>query len=459
MEVKNCNDRCLKYILFALILVVTFREIIALYTSSFIKFIPDLVIWIMLAYIVIIKNKFKIELRKYDIFFILFLIVGFVSTLLNQTSLLAYALQFRSITTMYALFYCIRNIELDEKDYRFICKEFILILLILCLFSFVEFISNKCLFYPKAWAYSIEFKTNFERVYSLLNNPNTFAMYLIMVMLLMTSFESKKLIKLPDLLYFIVIICVLLSGSRSAFIAMVLVFTYFVYLIIKNKKYKNILKLVLTLIISIVGLFALNQIKYIANYKCDCNSRFYKSNVEHKPSQDSNPDYEKPSIDDKPSTDKEDNNSSLSIIDRWDETLSGKTTENSSFNGRIYNVRLGLKIMKENLIIGTGFGTYGSAGSRMIYPKMYETYKIPKGFYSDNDYIKIMVETGILGTLVYAGFVLSMFWSQKKNIAQLVLLFIFFLMGMFYNITELQVLCMVFYFLFDFQERKIKNER
>ena len=79
-------------------------------------------------------------------------------------------------------------------------------------------------------------------------------------------------------------------------------------------------------------------------------------------------------------------------------------------------------------------------------------------FYSDNDYIKIMVETGILGTLVYAGFVLSMFWSQDKNIAQLVLLFIFFFMGMFYNITELQVLCMIFYILFDFQERKIENE-
>lgn len=458
MEVNDRNDRYLKYILFALILVVTFREIIALYTSSFIKFIPDLIIWVMLVYIVVIKNKFKFKLRNYDILFILFLIVGFVSTILNKTSLLAYALQFRSITTMYALFYCIRNIELNEKDYRFIGKEFILILLILCLFSFIEFISNKCLFYPKTWAYSIEFETNFERVYSLLNNPNTFSMYLIMVVMLISSFESKKIMKIPTFLYCIVIICVLLSGSRSAFIAIVLVFVYLMYLIIKNKKYKSIIRLVLTIIISIAGLFALNQIRYIANYKCDCNSRFYKPPVEHKPSQDSNPDYVNPSIDSKPGTDKESDNPSLSIVDRWDETLSGKTKENSSFNGRIYNIKLGLKIMKENPIIGTGFGTYGSAGSRMVYPKMYETYKIPKGFYSDNDYIKIMVETGILGTLVYAGFVLSMFWSQKKNIAQLVLLFIFFFMGMFYNITELQVLCMIFYILFDFQERKIENE-
>ena len=78
MKVKNNVFNILvKFVLIFCAIFVPFREIIALYTSNYIKFIPDVIIWITLG-LTIAKNKFRINLKKYDLFFISFIFIGFI---------------------------------------------------------------------------------------------------------------------------------------------------------------------------------------------------------------------------------------------------------------------------------------------------------------------------------------------------------------------------------------------
>ena len=90
----------------------------------------------------------------------------------------------------------------------------------------------------------------------------------------------------------------------------------------------------------------------------------------------------------------------------------------------------------------------------MVTPKLYEKYGIHKGFYTDNEYIKVIVETGIIGSVVYGLFCLALLYSQfkKKNDKNIFFLLTFLLMGMFYNIFEVAPLCFVAYILLAIME-------
>lgn len=458
---KNKN-KVLKYTIMFLILFVSFREILGLYINSYIKFVPDLIIWLMFLYLVI-KRKFRVNVEKYDIYFVFFLVVGFISTMINHVSILSYMLQFRSITSIYVLYFVLRNVNISKEILNFACKEILFISAILTVLSIVEFITNKCVMFPQKWALSIQFYSNYERVYSLLNNPNTYAMYLLMSIMLVSSFNKKNL-KVHYALYSLYLIGILLSGSRSAFISLIILILFFVAHLLKEKKYSQFLWVLGAIFISIISVVLLTFIKESFNVNCKCNERFVLKNdsvvnnsKDNMPSSDTVPNEQ-----DKTSNkgDKDTSNgSNVSIVNRWEETFSGVTQKNSAANGRIYNIRLGLKIFKDNSLIGTGFGTFGSSASRLIEPNLYKKYNISGGFYADNDYIKIIVETGILGVISFASFVLSLLNHYRKNVKQVLLLFIFFLNGMFYNITELQVLCIVLWFsILIFDEEENLNE-
>lgn len=454
--VKNKN-KVLKFIIMFLILFVSFREILGLYINLYIKFVPDLIIWSMFLYL-IIKRKFKVNVEKYDIYFVFFLVIGFVSTVINHVSIISYMLQFRSITSIYVLYFILRNINISKEILNSICKEILFISAILTVLSIVEFITNKCVLFPQKWALSIQFYSNYERVYSLLNNPNTFAMYLLMSIMLVSSF-NKKNFKVHYVLYTLYLTGILLSGSRSAFISLIILILFFVVHLLKGKTYSQFLYFFAAVFISIISVVLLTFINESFNVNCKCNERFISKNDsvinDSKNNTSSNPnpnDQDKiPNKEDKNTN----NGSSVSIINRWEETFSGVTQKNSAANGRIYNIKLGLEIFKDNSLIGTGFGTFGSSASRLVEPNLYKKYNISKGFYADNDYIKIIVETGILGVISFAFFALSLLNHYRKNVKQMLLLFIFFLNGMFYNITELQVLCIVLWFsilIFDGDE-------
>ena len=78
------------------------------------------------------------------------------------------------------------------------------------------------------------------------------------------------------------------------------------------------------------------------------------------------------------------------MFDRLKEMNSEEIVEQSNLVGRIFIVKTGIQIWKDNAILGTGFGTYGSGASMAWIPEIYEQYGIPAGCYSDNEYKRIL---------------------------------------------------------------------
>lgn len=436
-----------KWLLVFLAIFVPFRELISFYTTSFIKFIPDILIWILFI-MVLIKNRFKLNLKLYDYLYIIFLCVGLLSTLVNKWSIIAYGLQFRSITTMYILFYILRNTKLTAKDFKPAIITLIVVTTLFTSIGIFEHISRKCLFYPEEWALDINYISNFTRVYSLVRNPNTFAIFIFMTMIVAYYSEKELKYSIPKVYYILVFLGIVLSASRSTMIAVVMFFLYLLFFDFKDKKFKNTMTMGVLLLLAFVISFGLDFAQNKVNYICKANVILRKSDGLVN---SNNPNGEEGS----------NNGENSAMLNRWQETISGNTLINSADNGRIFIIKTGLKIFKDYPILGTGFGTYGSAASKMITPKIYEKYNLYEGFYSDNDYIKIFVETGILGTFLYGAFILSLLYFCKDNKYKAFMFIVFLMIGMFYNVSEMQIMCLILYISFIFfdsyKKKSVKN--
>lgn len=440
---KEVANKTGKYLLLFLAIFIPFRELIALYAGSFIKFLPDVLVWGELL-LVLIKDKFKLNLKLYDYLFIGFIIIGFLSCLVNSVSLLAFALQVRSIGTMYALFYVIRNINIEKKDYKTITNILMSVNIIIIIFAILEFFTDKTLFFPKIWADNIEFVSNFDRTYSLMNNPNTFGIFTFMVMFLVYFINKDSFSKKFFGYYILSILSILLSASRSTLLVVCLFIVFLIYESIKKRSCYNLIWFIILIILSVGIAYSFEKIKV----KIEMINTIEKPNK--KPNE--NPGEPIPDPDNKDNIGKP--SPGITIIDRIKETTSGTTSANSKINGRLFIIKKGLVIFKDYPIIGTGFGTFGSAASRMITPDIYSKYDLNTSFYSDNEYIKVVVETGIIGTIIFGLFILSLLYDffKTKSYYKLFIFIVFLFIGMFYNIFEMQVLCYVLYLSFMFLE-------
>lgn len=445
-----------KYLLLFLAIFIPFRELIALYAGSFIKFLPDVLVWGELL-LVLINNKFKLNLKLYDYFFIGFIIIGFFSCLLNSVSFLSFALQARSIGTMYALFYVIRNINIEKNDYKTIVNVLMSVNIVIIIFAILEFFTDKTLFFPKIWAENINFVSNFERTYSLMDNPNTFGIFTFMVMFLVYFANKDSFSKKYFGYYILSFLGIILSASRSTLLVVCLFILFLIYESIKKRSCYNLLWFVILIVLSFGIVYSFEKIKLkmeimnsteIPNKKLNGNSSDCVSDG------DINDNIVKPIT------------PGFTLLDRIKETTSGTTAANSKVNGRLYIIKKGLVIFKDYPLIGTGFGTFGSAASKMITPDIYSKYNLSSNFYSDNEYIKVVVETGIIGTIIFGLFILSLFYEffKTKSYYKLFIFIVFLFIGMFYNVFEMQVMCYVLYLSFMFLEndcfkKEINNKK
>lgn len=445
-----------KYLLLFLAIFIPFRELIALYAGSFIKFLPDVLVWGELL-LVLINNKFKLNLKLYDYFFIGFIIIGFFSCLLNSVSFLSFALQARSIGTMYALFYVIRNINIEKNDYKTIVNVLMSVNIVIIIFAILEFFTDKTLFFPKIWAENIIFVSNFERTYSLMDNPNTFGIFTFMVMFLVYFANKDSFSKKYFGYYILSFLGIILSASRSTLLVVCLFILFLIYESIKKRSCYNLLWFVILIVLSFGIVYSFEKIKLkmeimncteIPNKKPNGNSSDCVSDG------DINDNIVKPIT------------PGFTLLDRIKETTSGTTAANSKVNGRLYIIKKGLVIFKDYPMIGTGFGTFGSAASKMITPDIYSKYNLSSNFYSDNEYIKVVVETGIIGTIIFGLFILSLFYEffKTKSYYKLFIFIVFLFIGMFYNVFEMQVMCYVLYLSFmflenDYFKKEINNKK
>lgn len=453
---KEVANKTGKYLLLFLAIFIPFRELIALYAGSFIKFLPDVLVWGELL-LVLINNKFKLNLKLYDYFFIGFIIIGFFSCLLNSVSFLSFALQARSIGTMYALFYVIRNINIEKNDYKTIVNVLMSVNIVIIIFAILEFFTDKTLFFPKIWAENINFVSNFERTYSLMDNPNTFGIFTFMVMFLVYFANKDSFSKKYFGYYILSFLGIILSASRSTLLVVCLFILFLIYESIKKRSCYNLLWFVILIVLSFGIVYSFEKIKLkmeimnsteIPNKKPNGNSSDCVSDG------DINDNIVKPIT------------PGFTLLDRIKETTSGTTAANSKVNGRLYIIKKGLVIFKDYPMIGTGFGTFGSAASKMITPDIYSKYNLSSNFYSDNEYIKVVVETGIIGTIIFGLFILSLFYEffKTKSYYKLFIFIVFLFIGMFYNVFEMQVMCYVLYLSFmflenDYFKKEINNKK
>lgn len=458
---KEIVNKLGKYMLLFLAVFIPFRELLSLYFGSFIKILPDVLVWGELL-LLLIKNKFKMNLKLYDYFFIGFIIIGFFSCILNSVSFLSFALQARSIGTMYALFYVIRNINIEKNDYKTIVNVLMSVNIVIIIFAILEFFTDKTLFFPKIWAENINYVSNFDRTYSLMNNPNTFGIFTFMVMFLVYFINKDSFSKKYFGYYILSFLGIILSASRSTLLVVCLFILFLIYESIKKRSCYNLLWFIIFIVLSFGIVYSFEKIKLkmeimntteIPNRKPNGNSS--DSNTTEIPNKKPNGN----SSDCVPDGDINDDivkpiTPNFTLLDRIKETTSGTTAANSKVNGRLYIIKKGLVIFKDYPMIGTGFGTFGSAASLMITPDIYSKYNLSSDFYSDNEYIKVVVETGIVGTIVFGLFILSLLYEffKSKYYYKLFIFAVFLFIGMFYNVFEMQVMCYVLYLSFMFLE-------
>ncbi len=79
--------------------------------------------------------------------------------------------------------------------------------------------------------------------------------------------------------------------------------------------------------------------------------------------------------------------------------------QKSAKAGRIHNLIVALRLAKHHPL-GTGLGTFGSSGSKVFGTTIKG---LPRNFYADNNYVVVLAETGLIGTLLFFFLGLSVF--------------------------------------------------
>lgn len=432
----NKFDKVFKYVIYFLLVFMPFREIIGIYDNIYLKFIPDIIIIGMFLWFSI-KNKFRFKLKIYDYFYILFLLVGLLSSIINNVSLLAVLLHIRTFVTMYLLYYMFRNTNYKIDFYKNCLKVLMIALSILTILGIGEYITSKCFFFPYQWLIGIKYISNLSRMYTLLHSPNTFGYFAVMVIALFIYLYKDLKNKNWIFLLVLIFLGIILTQSRSSQIALVIVLVYWFVNLIKNKDRKTIIKIFAIFILT----FGLYEVCLYAN-KSFLNSDTYKHFVEKNGEHFEN-------IQDDPTKP----NSRWNILENDEIFYSMK-------EGRLYNIILGFKIWKTEPIFGTGLATYGTAGSSVVTPKLYKEYNLADDFYSDNQYIAIIVESGLIGTILFLMFIIGMLYEYKRSIYKLMTIFLLLLVCMFYNVFELAVLMTIFYLIItmNIKDDQIKGD-
>lgn len=134
-----------------------------------------------------------------------------------------------------------------------------------------------------------------------------------------------------------------------------------------------------------------------------------------------------------------------------------------------------LEIARDYFPIGTGFGTFGSTYAANHYSPVYYLYQIAddptlgpqsKQYLKDLFWPILFGETGILGTLVYCGLIMILFFQiqrvyyyNKKKYMLLIFMFVFMLLTTFTEAGFMQPMVMVFAFIMGMLLEEYEEKR
>lgn len=134
--------------------------------------------------------------------------------------------------------------------------------------------------------------------------------------------------------------------------------------------------------------------------------------------------------------------------------LTQSRTYQVSVNGRLFSVQKALAVAKEHPLLGTGFGTFGSAASLTWTPDTYGAYGLYSGFYSDCQYSSILGETGFLGLAVFLAWLCAVLLERRKHCLLVLLCVLMGWYGLFFNMLEVHMAALLLWCLPTLAEGK-----
>lgn len=423
----------MKGLIIFLIIFIPFRNVLEMFLGTYVKMIPDLAI-VFLVIGFVISQKRKVSICVEDVIIAGYWIISFINTVfIKKIGIMVFIFEVRSVMLYYLLYFVIRNYNFSEKYKYRIIKILRCITYILFAFAVIEKLFRKNILFPKAIAESIIYADNYSRVYSLFFNPNTYGAFLVLSFFIVCYFNDKresmivyKIITMTSLLF---------SMSRSSLLILAMGIT--AYLLIVSRKRKVLLKETLQIILAItisIGINAICEQGILYIEKQNIGEESVHKNVG------------------------EDKN--ITLGDRINELSSDEIITASNTDGRLFVVKNGIKIFQDYPILGTGIGTYGSAASMNWNPSLYEKYNLPYGFYADNEYIKDLVESGIVGILIFGAFLGAVLWRNRKEYFNLLLCMMVGWFGLFFNVFEVQIISYLLWMILgiNFQNYKVLKQ-
>ncbi|MEK4228399.1 O-antigen ligase family protein [Solibacillus sp. FSL H8-0538] len=398
------------------------------------KLIGDLMTFVVLARLFLLnirQVKTWFHFKPFEWFFFAFLLFGAAIGYKNGVSIGAIVFQLRTFLIMYILYYILSRSELPKNFFVKLAWITVLSGVVIFVQGVVEKLTLRQELMPEAWAQKTLSSTNFVRIYGLLNNPNSLA--LVMFFAICAAFFLRWAYKDVQYKWILIIANVafvgmlLLTLSRGTWIAS---FVFVVFFMLLARNWKLFKQIVITFIAAIVLVY------YPVNLGLLVLQNMGMDN-------DTAPDI-----------------SESGISNRFTATFDDETLTLMNESGRVFYIKKGFEVLKDYPITGAGFGTFGGSATLSYDSPIYEKYEIRsdiyggKNFYSDNQYIQVIAETGAVGVLLFAGFLLSMvwmFWKERKTVFGQYMFGLWFATGaagMFYNIWELKVYTMFFFMLF-----------
>ncbi|MEH7225031.1 O-antigen ligase family protein [Bacillus sp. JJ1566] len=420
------------------------------------KIISDLIIFSLLIR-TIYENRTNIKsLLKFDLFEIalfIYLAIGTISGLITGVSIVSIIFQIRAYILLYFVYYVVKRMMISQETLNKISILTFITAVIISLHGFIEKISDKTWLMPLEWQNWGLAPTNQVRVYGLLKGPNELALYLIVSFLI--SLYLLKVVKGNKIWLIYIGLSIIgatfvLTYSRGASLALI---TFLLIYLVLFRTLKGFKKLLLIAGASCLLFFGVTSAAGLyEDYVTSVEQN------EHNTQNGSNNKGQTGSSGGKKSEG----------ANRFKEAFSEDTVELSSQDGRIYYVTKAIEVFKDYPIIGAGFGTFGGAATLAYSSPIYKNYGIQTDFYSDNQYILTLAETGIIGVLILSVFVFSLLFItimifKRKEIEYSILALFFFITmivgGLVYNILEIDTFMMYYFLLLGIIYPRIKEEK
>jgi putative inorganic carbon (hco3(-)) transporter len=389
------------------------------------KIVGDLIILAAFARVVLqlaLKGEWK-KIFQFHLFewgFFLFCAVGAVSAFLTGVSTGAIIFQLRAFLITYIVFYVTRRLDITKEDIRKFLWTTFWMAILLCVHGLIEKMSLRTLLMPEKWVQRSLSPNNRTRIYSLINNPNVLAVYLsiaFMLTLYLKNFVQGKTKWLLNIGLLLMLGVFSLTYSRGTWIGFIIALIVYIVLTRDWRRTGNIF------VAAVLSIILVNiPVVQATNY-------FQQAGVGDIPrTGPPNGDTgETPSVQE----------------ERFKESFNQDTLELSKTTGRLFIVNKGLEVFKDHPVMGTGFATFGDSAAKGYSSPIYEEYGIGHNIYSDNQYIQIIAQTGALGVILFAVFLLGMLfllWKKRHDTKMAIplmgLLIGVFAMGVLYNIWE-----------------------